>query len=75
MIEWKAVSRDVIQSTDGAWKITSKLMATAGIEYKLYRGDSMQGRMECRNNVVDRTETLDEMKGFAERLVKAVPVP
>lgn len=75
MIEWKAVSRDVLKSTDGVWKITSKLMAPAGIEYKLYRGDSMQGRMECRNNVVDRTETLDELKAFADRLVKAVPSP
>ena len=70
-MEWKAVSRDVIQSTDGAWKITSKLTSPVVIECRLYRGDAMQGRLECRNNVVDRTETLDELKGFAERLVKA----
>lgn len=69
MLEWKAVSRDALQSTDGVWKITSKLIPPAGMEYRLYRGELLQGRLECRNNVVERTDTLDELKQFAQRLL------
>lgn len=69
MLEWKAVSRDALQSTDGAWKITSKMLSPVLMEYRLYRGDLLQGRLECRNNVVERTDTLDELKAFAQRLL------
>ena len=71
MLEWKAASRDAMQSTDGNWKITMRVVPPQGVEYKLYLRDELRGRLECRNTVVDRTETLDELKAYAEQLVKA----
>lgn len=74
-MDWKAVSRDAMSSDVGGFKITSKLLAPQKMEYRLYRGELLQGRLECRNTVVDRTETLAELKAFADRLHREIPAP
>lgn len=67
-LEWKTVSSNLIKSDTGGFTITWSRTAAGGMEFRLIRGQVMEGRMECRDNVVDRTDTIAELKKFAETL-------
>lgn len=64
-LEWVTNSSTQMSAAGGLWKISMHI-AGDRCEYKLYRSGAMQGRIECRNGVVDRTDALAELKRYAE---------